>query len=250
MSGLDATHYLLDVSLKPDKISSFDQYPFHLPAVKHLGRLVFHPAVTFIVGENGSGKSTLLEAIAVAWGFNPEGGTRNFNFHTRTSHSELSGCLRLGRGVVRARDGYFLRAESYFNVATEIEERDKGPGGPPIINSYGYRSLHEQSHGESFMALVMNRFSGKSLFILDEPEAALSPNRQLALLHRVHELIGQGAQFIIATHSPILISYPNAKLLEISEEGLVETPYQETQMFQTTRDFLNAPERHLHHLLR
>jgi predicted ATPase len=250
MSSLDASHYLLDVSLKSEKISSLDQYPFNLPAVKHLDRLVFHPAVTFIVGENGSGKSTLLEAIAVAWGFNAEGGTRNFNFKTRISHSLLSDCLRLGRGVARARDGYFLRAESYFNVATQIEELDRGPGGPPIINSYGRRSLHEQSHGESFMALVMNRFSGRSLFILDEPEAALSPNRQLTLLHRIHELVGEGAQFIIATHSPILISYPKAKVLEIAEDGLVETPYQETQMFQTTRNFLNAPEQHLHHLLR
>ena len=116
MSSLDATHYLLVVSLKSDRVASFDQYPFHLPAVKHLGRLVFHPAITFIVGENGSGKSTLLEAIAVAWGFNPEGGTRNFNFHTRTSHSMLSTCLRLGRGVARARDGYFLRLQVRYRV--------------------------------------------------------------------------------------------------------------------------------------
>ncbi|HEX7816849.1 AAA family ATPase [Dyella sp.] len=250
MSSLDAKHYLLDIALRHDRVPSFDRYPFHLPAVKHLGRLQFHPAITFFVGENGSGKSTLLEAIAVAWGFNPEGGTRNFNFQTRASHSALSSCLRLGRGVARARDGYFLRAESYFNVATEIEKLDEEPApAPPIINSYGYRSLHEQSHGESFMALVKNRFSGGSFFVLDEPEAALSPTRQMTLLHRMHELVGAGAQFIVATHSPILISYPHAKILEIGDEGLVETPYKETQVFRTTRDFLNAPERHLHHLL-
>lgn len=250
MSSLDAKHYLLDVSLRRDRVPSFDQYPFHLPAVKSLDRLVLDPAITFIVGENGSGKSTLLEAIAIAWGFNPEGGTRNFNFQTRASHSPLAACLRLGRGVARARDGYFLRAESYFNVATEIEKLDEEPSfGPPIINAYGYRSLHEQSHGESFMALVMNRFSGRSFFVLDEPEAALSPNRQMALLHRLHALVGEGSQFVIATHSPILISYPGAKVLEIDEQGLVETPYQDTQIFRTMRDFLNGPERHLHHLL-
>jgi predicted ATPase len=250
MSSLDATHYLLDVSIKSDKVPSFEQYPFNLPVVKHLGCLVLHPAITFIVGENGSGKSTLLEAIAVAWGFNAEGGTRNFNFQTRASHSQLSNYLRLGRGVAKARDGFFLRAESYFNVATEIEKLDEEPAGPPIINSYGSRSLHEQSHGESFMALVKNRFSGRSLFILDEPEAALSPDRQLELLQRFHDLIGEESQFIIATHSPMLISYPDAKVMEISEQGLVETPYHETQMFRTARDFLNAPRRQLHFFLR
>src|SRR6187402_793317 len=158
MSSLDAEHYLLDVRLRRDRVPSFDVYPFCLPAVKELGTLKLHPKVTFIVGENGSGKSTLLEAIATSWGFNPEGGTKNFNFGTRRSHSELHEYLTLAKSVKRAKDGFFLRAKSFFNVATEIEELDKGPGGPPIINSYGYKSLHEQSHGESFFALIMKRF--------------------------------------------------------------------------------------------
>jgi predicted ATPase len=146
--------FLIDAQLRPDKTPDFSAYPFCLPAVRHLGRLEFDPAVTFIVGENGSGKSTLLEGLAVALGFNAEGGSKNFNFGTRDSHSCLHEYLRVGRGVRKPRDGYFLRAESYFNVATEIERLDEGGGGPPVIDSYGGVSLHEQSHGESFLALL------------------------------------------------------------------------------------------------
>jgi predicted ATPase len=249
MSSLDAEHYLLDVRLRRERVPSFDTYPFSLPAVKELGTLKLHPKVTFIVGENGSGKSTLLEAIATSWGFNPEGGTKNFNFGTRRSHSELHGFLTLGKSVKRAKDGFFLRAESFFNVATEIEELDKGPGGPPIINSYGYKSLHEQSHGESFFALIMKRFGGNGLYILDEPEAALSPSRQLAMLSRIHELVGLNSQFIIATHSPILMAYPDADLYQIEESGLVRTAYEETEHFLVTKAFLGNPGRQLGLLL-
>ena len=169
-------HYLVEVKLKRDEIESFDRFPFCLNAVKSLESLEMNPAVTFFIGENGYGKSTLLEAIAVAWGFNPEGGTKNFRFGTRESHSILWKYLRLSRGVKRPGDGYFLRAESFFNVATEIERLDaEFSFGPPVINSYGGVSLHEQSHGESFWSLVMKRFGGQGLYILDEPEAALSP---------------------------------------------------------------------------
>jgi len=170
--------FIIDVKLKRDKIDDYSSYPFCLPAVKHLDKLTLHPDVTFLVGENGSGKSTLLEAIAVAAGFNPEGGSKNFGFSTRQSHCVLEQFLRLSRGIKKPKDGFFLRAESFFNVATEIENldaEDTYPAGPKISSYYGDRSLHEQSHGESFMALLLNRFSGSSLFILDEPEAALSP---------------------------------------------------------------------------
>jgi predicted ATPase len=249
MSSLDAEHYLLDVKLRRERVPSFDTYPFSLPAVRAFGTLHLHPKVSFIVGENGSGKSTLLEAIATAWGFNPEGGTKNFNFGTRRSHSELHGFLTLGKSVKRAKDGFFLRAESFFNVATEIEKLDEGPGGPPIINSYGYKSLHEQSHGESFFALITKRFGGNGLYILDEPEAALSPSRQLAMLVRIHELVGMNSQFIIATHSPILMAYPDADLYQIDETGLVKTAYEETEHFLVTKAFLRNPGRQLARLL-
>jgi predicted ATPase len=168
--------YVADIELKRDEVDSFDRYPFSLPAVRPLEKLEFHPAVTFFIGENGSGKSTLLEAIAVACGFNAEGGSKNFRFGTRESHSELHRFLRVSRGHPRPRDGFFFRAESFFNVATEIEKLDAEPGPSlPIGPAYGEHSLHEQSHGESFLALVLNRFRGNGLYLLDEPEAALSP---------------------------------------------------------------------------
>src|SRR5579859_6712397 len=192
--------YISRISLKRDKVETFGQYPFSLPAVHWLEHIELHPKVTFFVGENGSGKSTLLEAIAVSMGFNAEGGSKNFRFGTRMSHSVLHEYLRIAKGVKRPKDGFFLRAESFFNVATEIERLDAEPSsGPPVISYYGNHSLHEQSHGESFMALLVNRFGGNGLYILDEPEAALSPQRQLATLKRMHELACDNSQFIIAT---------------------------------------------------
>lgn len=240
MSSIDAKHYLLEVRLLRDKVPSFDQFPFSLPAVCKLDTVVLHPSVTFIVGENGSGKSTLLEAIAVALGFNPEGGTRNFNFATRASHSDLHKFLRLSKGIRRPRDGFFLRAESFFNLATNIEHLDAEPAAsPPVINSYGGRSLHEQSHGESFFALLMNRFGGKGLYILDEPEAALSPSRQMAMISRMHDLIQDRSQFIIATHSPIIMAYPDAYIFVLSPDGIKQVRYTETDHYQVTKEFLN-----------
>jgi predicted ATPase len=171
--------FLVEVRLNKESVPDFESYPFSLNAIKNLDTLTLHQSVTFIIGENGSGKSTLLEAMAVAWGFNAEGGSQNFRFNTRTSHSVLHNFVLLSRGYKKPQNGYFLRAESLYNVATEIDELDKGPGRRRIIDSYGGVSLHSQSHGESFLALLMHRFTGNGFYILDEPEAALSPTRQM-----------------------------------------------------------------------
>ena len=237
-----STQYLSRISLRRDKIASFDDYPFCLPAIRSFEQLDLHPNVTFLVGENGSGKSTLLEAIAVSLGFNAEGGSKNFRFSTRGSHSDLHEYLRIAKGVRTPRDGFFLRAESFFNVATQIDNLG-------VIDSYGGRSLHEQSHGESFLALMTNRFSGQGIYILDEPEAALSPQRQLAVLSRLHDLVLDDSQFIIATHSPILMAYPDACIYQCSREGITRVAYEETEHFQVTRDFLLNPDRMLRVLL-
>jgi predicted ATPase len=241
--------YIQQVQLLRDKVSSFDEYPFSLPAIAKLDKVVFHPAVTFLVGENGAGKSTLLEAIAVAWGFNPEGGSHNFRFSTRASHSRLSDYFRLVKGIHRPKDSFFLRAESFFNVATEIERLDNEPGGPPLIDSYGGRSLHEQSHGESFFTLLMERFRGRGLYLLDEPEAALSPTRQMAMISRMHQLVTDQSQLIIATHSPIIMAYPNAQILLINEEGIQPVEYTETEHYSVTKNFLNRYEQFLKGLI-
>ncbi len=242
-------HFLAFVELIREDVPSFGKYPFSLPAVSALHSFELHPAVTFLVGENGSGKSTLLEAIAVGLGLNPEGGSRNFNFATRASHSELSAYLRLRQTTTKPRDTYFLRAESFFNVATEIENLDKEGVGPPLINSYGGRSLHEQSHGESFYALFANRFKGAGLYLLDEPEAALSPMRQMGFLAMLNDLVNTGSQFIIATHSPIIISYPRSWTYVLGGSEITRTPFAETEHYRVTRDFLNHPDRSLSILL-
>lgn len=233
------THpYLSEVSLKPSAAAYAQDFPFTLPVVRALDRLAMHPNVTFFVGENGSGKSTLLEAIAVAMGFNAEGGSRNFNFATRASHSNLHEHLRLVRGVSAPRDAYFLRAESFFNVSSEIERLG-------VLQYYGGRPLHEQSHGEAFLTLFMERFKKQGFFILDEPEAALSPQRQLAMLCRLHDLVEQQSQFIIATHSPILMAYPNATIYECGERGIHPVAYEETEHYRVMHDFIANPKRML-----
>ncbi|HMN46059.1 MAG TPA: AAA family ATPase [Povalibacter sp.] len=251
MSELNQEPYVQKVKLRRERVTSSEEYPFSLPTVRHLHTLALHPSVTFLVGENSSGKSTLLEAIAVAWGFNPEGGTKNFRFQTRESHSVLHKYITLVKGITRPKDGFFLRAESLFNVATEIERLDSEPASaPPIIDSYGGRSLHEQSHGESFFSLMVNRFSGNGFYILDEPEAALSPSRQLALIVRLHDLVQAHSQFIIATHSPILMTYPNAWIYQIGTQGLERVEYQQTEHFTVAKRFLSDPQRQIDLLLR
>lgn len=221
-----------------------DSYLAALPALAPLRageRLDLNAPVTFLVGENGSGKSTLLEGVAVAMGFNPEGGTRNFSFSTRDTHSALGDYLTVSRSAY-PRDGFFLRAESFYNTASYLEdayqaELHLGTGTP-----YGMRSLHAQSHGESFLALVQNRFGGEGLYLLDEPEAALSPARQLTLLGQMRLLAGEGSQLVVATHSPILMSYPEAAVYLLSEKGIERTEYRHTEHYILTRRFLNDPE--------
>lgn len=222
-----------------------------IPAVKHLiskGSLKLSSNITLLVGENGSGKSTLLEAIAVACGFNPEGGTVNFSFSTKDSHSQLSNHLDIAKRAY-FKDGYFLRAESFYNAATYIDEvfskeRELGENTP-----YGLNSLHEQSHGESFLSLIEKRFSGKGLYILDEPEAALSPARLLELIVKIDSLLKADSQFIIATHSPILMAFPSAEVLLLNEEGITPIDYKETEHFKITKQFLDNPERMLKYLI-
>lgn len=221
-------------------------YPFSLPAVAGWETLDLHPRVTFLVGENGSGKSTLVEAIAIAAGFNAEGGSRNQSFETSRSHSSLHEFLRLVRAIRRPRDGYFLRAESYFNVATNIDRLDEDPmGGPRIRDAYGGLSLHQQSHGESFLALVEHRMFGNGFYVLDEPEAALSPHRLIRFLRRLHELVKAGSQFVIATHSPMLLAYPDAWIYEMTGEGPMRREWDSLEHVKLTRDFLMFPEKYL-----
>jgi predicted ATPase len=242
--------YLHSMMLRHEWIKSYDVHPFDLPVVKNLTTFEFHPRVTFFVGENGSGKSTLLEAIALAYGLNPEGGSRNLQFSTRESHSELGRYLRLSRQAISPADAYFLRAESFYNVATELERLDGDrPEGKKLISSYGDKSLHEQSHGESFYSLFCDRFGSRGLYLLDEPEAALSPQRQLGFLALVHDYCRQGCQFIIATHSPIILAYPDAAIHVLDEKGMTPTPYTETEHYKVTRNFLMNPARSLKVLL-
>lgn len=235
--------FILHAELLREHIENPDAFPFTLPTVRNLEKLPFHPKVTFFVGENGSGKSTMLEAIAVGMGLNPEGGSRNFNFSTRASHSILEKSLRLSKHYHLPSDSFFLRAESYFNLATEIERLDSEPGGPRIIDGFGCKSLHEQSHGESFFALFNNRFRPNSLYLMDEPEAALSPKRQVEFLGILHEYCENGCQFVIATHSPIIMAYPEATIHVFGPEGIRETPYTETEHYLITRGFLSNPQR-------
>lgn len=249
----DKSQYIRSLSINWDYVEQEhlnNQHPFDLPIIKLMEDLAFHPQVTFFVGENGVGKSTFIEGIATAYGFNPEGGSKNMTFSTEDSHSSLHKFLRLSKSYLQAKDGFFLRAETVYNVSTHIDELDRdGSFGRPIIDSYGGTSLHKQSHGESFFSIFMHRFSGKGLYILDEPESALSPTRQMAMLRRIDELVKNGSQFIIATHSPIILAYPKARIYEITPTSLEVVPYRSTDHYSITRAFLEHPDDMLRRLL-
>ena len=241
--------FLRAVELRRDEDSPQPAgYPWDLPAIAALlAGLPLHGHVTYLIGENGSGKSTLLEAIAVAAGMNAEGGSSNFAFSTRQSHSELWRAVRLVRGVRRPATDFFLRAESLFTAATYLEQLPSGLDGDPL-RPYGGRSLHEQSHGESFLAVMVNRFGPNGLYLLDEPEAALSTQNCLTCLRRIHELVCQGSQFIIATHSPIILAYPDATIYACTDDGLERVAYEDTDPVRLTQSFLQARERILQQL--
>ena len=227
--------YINKISLKRDEIENFNKYPFDIKIIKELTGIELTSRVTFFVGENGTGKSTFIEAIAMASGLNPEGGTQNFSFSTFDDYSNLYKYLRISKfGIPKTK--FFLRAESFYNVATNIDEnRHNGP----LNLSYG-GSLHECSHGESFIQLIQNRFTDHGLYILDEPEAALSPSRQMALLCLIDDLVKEGSQFIIATHSPILIAYNKGKILNLNDD-FKEIRLEDTDIYNTYKEFLNNP---------
>ncbi|MEQ3553999.1 AAA family ATPase [Pseudonocardia nematodicida] len=245
-SSSAAGHFVARVGLVPD--APVEGYPFELPAVRWLrehGGLTLRPGVTFLVGENGSGKSTLVEGLAVALGLNPEGGSKSFNFATRASESDLGAHLRVTRRPGRERNSFFLRAESYYNVASEVERLDRIQ---PLLGAYG-GSGHERSHGESFLALLNHRFGPRGLYLLDEPEAAMSVTGALAVLQRMADLTARGSQFVVATHSPILLALPGATIYEITDDGGIRrTGYDDAGPVVLTRGFLNDPTAFLRHL--
>lgn len=240
--------FLREVCMK-EKPQNVEEYPFNIPAL-HQGNMQvrFQTPVTFFVGENGSGKSTLMEAIAVGCGFNPSGGSRNNLYDFRPTESSLAHHLRLVWNM-KMPYGFFLRAESFFNFASYLDKAKEELPGEDYYGPYGGKSLHEKSHGESFMTLFQKRFK-KGIYLLDEPEAALSPKKQLTFLARLHQLVTEGeAQFIIATHSPILLSYPSATIYAFDDTGIHITSYEETEHFRVTKDFLNSYESIYKHLL-
>jgi len=230
--------YLKQVSMKWHEVTKKTEYPFNIPAIQSLDQLPLTSNVTFFVGENGTGKSTLLEAIAYQCGFHTAGGSRNNLYDVHAAHSALGDYIRLS-WLPKVTNGFFLRAESFYQFASHIDEIDDTG-----YANYGGRSLHEQSHGESYLSLFLNRFNGKAIYLLDEPESALSPQRQLTLLKIIHDLQGQ-CQFIIATHSPILLGYPDATIYSFDGGKVQEIQYEETEHYQLTRYFLQHREKFL-----
>ncbi len=226
------------ITLERDKIEDFNIYPFNIEVLKNMNEVNLTKPVTFLIGENGVGKSTLIEALAIQLGLNAEGGSQNFNFSTQNTHSNLCKYLRVST-FNKPKTKYFLRAESFYNVASEIVRISEEGGQGPLYGEYG-GNLHECSHGESFIKLVKNRFYDHGLYILDEPEAALSPQRQLSLLCLIDDLVKSGSQFIIATHSPILISYINGEILDLNN-NFAKINYEDTEIYKTYKMYLDDP---------
>ncbi|MEZ5953027.1 MAG: AAA family ATPase [Hyphomonas sp.] len=240
--AIDFGGYVMDVVQARGEGWQEDAYPFNLSAVRSWETLELHEKVTFLVGENGSGKSTLIEAIAIAAGLNAEGGSRDHRFSTQDTHSGLHKFLKLVRGTSRPKDSYFLRAESLYAQASFLDAAS-------TLERYGGRKLHSQSHGESVMALFRNRFGGRGFYVLDEPEAALSPPRQIAFLKRLHELVKEDSQFVIATHSPMILAYPDAWIYEMTPDGPRQVTWDTLEHVRLTRDFLMYPEAYLYEIM-
>ncbi|GAA0287992.1 putative ATPase [Gracilibacillus halotolerans] len=241
--------YLRELTILHEKVQHHDTYPFNIRSIQGTDVIEFKNAVTFFVGENGSGKSTLLEAISYKCEFNSAGGGKNDMYSVDASQSDLGNYIRLS-WLPKINKGFFLRAESFFNFATYLDKLAKEE--PSFsFESYGGKSLHHQSHGESFLSLFKNRFEGKGIYLLDEPEAALSPARQLAFLKIMNDLVSTGeAQFIIATHSPILLGYPEAQILNFDDSSIQEISYEDTEHYNLTLNFLTGRDRFLYELFR
>jgi predicted ATPase len=243
---------LKKITLLRERVEDWNAYPFSVPTIASLPEINLHSRIVFFAGENGSGKSTLLESIATHYGFGPEGGNRNIH-HDTTEHNhstdDLVRALRLSFDK-RTGAGFFLRAESFFNTASHLDELDKESFGPPILPSYGGQSLHTRSHGETFFTLLEHKFTRNGLFLLDEPEAALSPHRQLSFLILIHDTLRRykDAQFIISTHSPVLLGYPGAQILSFDDGQLHEITYEETAPMQIVRRFVNDRDTFLQEL--
>ncbi|MFV7441544.1 AAA family ATPase [Acinetobacter pittii] len=233
--------YLRSVQIKTDLQPDWSVYPFAVPAVNDIEQISFHPDVTFFVGENGAGKSTILEAIALALGFSEEGGTLNVRLNSASSTSNLYQYLRTIKSFRKPKDYYFLRAESYYNVGTYMNELN-------YVAEYG-GNIHARSHGEAFIKLLTQKFKGEGLYLMDEPEAALSPTMQMVALSAIHDLVQNKSQFIIATHSPILLAYPYAKIYQISDTGISQISYEQTEHFRVTKDFLNNYSKRIQQIL-
>jgi predicted ATPase len=238
--------FLRRITFLREEVPDLNTYPFTVPAIRGMNTLDLKSEVTFFVGENGSGKSTLLEAIAYKCGFNTAGGGINNIYDVDSSHAALGKYIRLS-WLPKINQGFFLRAESFYHFASHLDQLAKED--PTIYQAYGGKSLHHQSHGESFLSLFLNRFSGKGIYILDEPEAALSPARLLAFMRVIYQLVSSGnAQFIIATHSPILLGYPNAHIFSFDSNVIESVRYEDTEHYQITKGFLDRKERYLEEL--
>ncbi|SDH04325.1 Predicted ATPase [Vibrio xiamenensis] len=225
-----SAQYVSEIKIR--NTTELTNYPFDIPTIKSLDNLKFNKNVTFFIGENGTGKSTLLEAIAISLGFNPEGGTKGSLFSSKNTHSELHNYLNIIKTHNIAKDGYYLRAESFYNLASYMDEVD-------YLKGYGGKSLHKQSHGESFIATLVNKLQGRGIYLLDEPEAALSPSKQMAALSAIHNLVENDSQFIIATHSPILLAYPEATIISFDGNKIHEIDYEESDNYVITKNFIN-----------
>lgn len=240
--------YLKKLTLNWDRVEDRNVYPYNVPAISHLESLEIDQDVIFIAGENGTGKSTLLEALAYKCGFTAGGGGRAIDLGLSDASLNLASVMTLSWRQ-KSKQGFFLRAETFFDFAKYIDQLARENNKEEVYKPYGGKSLNEQSHGEAFLSLFANRFGGKGLFILDEPEAALSPQRQLAFLRIIYDLVKEGkAQFIIASHSPILMAYPGATIYSFDEDELNVIQYEETDHYRLTKAFLDNRERFFKHL--